>query len=250
MKSRAAADTALRLQPDLAVAHGARGYLLMDSDFDWMGMNAEHQRALQLAPNDALIRFQYGNAQAILGHPARAAALTREAISSDPLNTLFYLMQSYYQAALGQIDEARKTLRKALALQPDNVEYLLKMVSYETQAGNAKAAIEAAQKVPAADRPGALAMARQIGGDRAAADVALESAIKAESAYFMAELYGIRKEPEKMFASLERAWTNHDIELQSLLYDPFIVRYKVDPRFAAFCEKVGLPTTTTTKAMK
>ena len=26
-----------------------------------------------------------------------------------------------------------------------------------------------------------------------------------------------------------------------LLYDPFILRYKDDPRFAAFCKKVGLP---------
>jgi hypothetical protein len=26
-----------------------------------------------------------------------------------------------------------------------------------------------------------------------------------------------------------------------LLYDPFILRYKDDPRFAAFCRKVGLP---------
>ena len=27
-----------------------------------------------------------------------------------------------------------------------------------------------------------------------------------------------------------------------LLYDPFIRRYKNDPRFAAFCKKAGLPT--------
>lgn len=26
-----------------------------------------------------------------------------------------------------------------------------------------------------------------------------------------------------------------------LLYDPFILRFKDDPRFAAFCRKVGLP---------
>jgi hypothetical protein len=27
-----------------------------------------------------------------------------------------------------------------------------------------------------------------------------------------------------------------------LLFDPFILRYQDDPRFAAFCRKVGLPT--------
>jgi hypothetical protein len=30
--------------------------------------------------------------------------------------------------------------------------------------------------------------------------------------------------------------------IQYLLSDPFIPRYKDDPRFAAFCKKVGLPT--------
>ncbi len=33
-----------------------------------------------------------------------------------------------------------------------------------------------------------------------------------------------------------------DAGIQNLLYDPFILRYKGDPRFAAFCKKVGFPT--------
>jgi len=41
---------------------------------------------------------------------------------------------------------------------------------------------------------------------------------------------------------LERAWSNRDAGIIALLYDPFILRYKDDPRFAAFCRKVGLPT--------
>ena len=32
-----------------------------------------------------------------------------------------------------------------------------------------------------------------------------------------------------------------DAGITYLLYDPFILRYKDDPRFAAFCRKVGLP---------
>jgi hypothetical protein len=30
--------------------------------------------------------------------------------------------------------------------------------------------------------------------------------------------------------------------MQTVLYDALILRYKDDPRFAAFCKKVGLPT--------
>jgi hypothetical protein len=34
---------------------------------------------------------------------------------------------------------------------------------------------------------------------------------------------------------------NFRLDHRTLLYDPFILRYKDDPRFAAFCRQVGLP---------
>jgi hypothetical protein len=43
---------------------------------------------------------------------------------------------------------------------------------------------------------------------------------------------------------------NRDAGIEYLLYDPFILRYRNDPRFAAFCKKVGLPDTTDAVAMK
>jgi hypothetical protein len=40
---------------------------------------------------------------------------------------------------------------------------------------------------------------------------------------------------------LDRALDIRDPGIWLLLNDPFILRYKDDPRFAAFCRKVGLP---------
>jgi len=40
----------------------------------------------------------------------------------------------------------------------------------------------------------------------------------------------------------------HRQGIEYLLTDPLILRFRDDPRFAAFCRKVGLPTTTTAKA--
>jgi hypothetical protein len=39
---------------------------------------------------------------------------------------------------------------------------------------------------------------------------------------------------------LDRAWSNRDAGIHHLLYSPLLLRYKDDPRFAAFCRKVGL----------
>ena len=90
----------------------------------------------------------------------------------------------------------------------------------------------------------ALALARQIGGDRSAADAALSTLIEKDgenSAYQIAEVYALRNDAKKTFEWLDRAWTNRDGGIPELLFDPFILRYKDDPRFAAFCRKVGLP---------
>jgi len=43
------------------------------------------------------------------------------------------------------------------------------------------------------------------------------------------------------FEWLDRAWSNRDSAFTILLSDPLMLRFKDDPRFAAFCRKVGLP---------
>jgi hypothetical protein len=40
---------------------------------------------------------------------------------------------------------------------------------------------------------------------------------------------------------LDRAWHVHDPGVSEIYFSPFVVRYKGDPDFAAFCRKIGLP---------
>jgi hypothetical protein len=54
-------------------------------------------------------------------------------------------------------------------------------------------------------------------------------------------VYALRKDADKTFEWLERARTNRDPGITHLLTDPFILRFKDDARFAAFCVQVGLP---------
>jgi hypothetical protein len=116
----------------------------------------------------------------------------------------------------------------------------------EVQRGDARAALEAAQQEPSGQsQDQAFAFARQIGPDRSAADAALRTLIEKDAglvAFQIAEVYALRNDAEATFDWLDRAWSNRDPGIQNLLFDPFILRYKDDPRFAAFCRKVGLPT--------
>lgn len=75
-RGAAAVNTALKLDPDSSLAHGARSFLLVIK-MDWAGAAAEARRALQLAPSDGEAKGQLAYTSAILGHSQRAVMLVR-----------------------------------------------------------------------------------------------------------------------------------------------------------------------------
>jgi tetratricopeptide (TPR) repeat protein len=244
-KGRAAAERALALSPELAVAHIARGDLLQLADFDWRGAGAEFRRALELAPDGGDERFFLGSQLATLGEVESAIELTRQALVTEPLQAHWYTWLAIYLSGLNRLDEAERAIRRAIELQPSAAQFHEELAIIEIQRGNAQAALAAAEQ----ERPGgwqdsALALARQIGGDRAAADAALKKLIDTAAIggpYQIAEVFALRNDANETFAWLDRAWSSRDAGIAELLYDPFILRYRDDPRFAAFCRKVGLP---------
>lgn len=147
--------------------------------------------------------------------------------------------------AVGRLEEAAATTHGELALHASNGA-LARLSAIDTLRGNAAAAVEKAEQIPAGkSHDFALTNARQIGSDHAAADAALKTLIDRYAdtdAYFISRAYALRKEPDKIFEWLDRAWAQRDNNISILYYDPFLLPYKSDPRFAAFCRKVGLPT--------
>jgi len=77
---------AMRLAPNQASTRIARGYLLMQRDFDWHGAEAELKRAVELAPDDADALYMLGLARASQGDLAQAVELTGKALKLDPVN--------------------------------------------------------------------------------------------------------------------------------------------------------------------
>ena len=143
------------------------------------------------------------------------------------------------------IGVSRITARKAIELMPGKPFLPAGLAIIQIQRGEIAAALDSAQQEPpGAWRDIALAIALQVGSDRAAADAALKDLIARSAdgaAYQIAEAYGLRKDPDSMFTWLDRAWDIRDSGISRLLTDPFILPYADDPRFAAFCRKVGLP---------
>ena len=110
--------------------------------------------------------------------------------------------------------------------------------------GKPSAAVELAkQETDPFWRTYALALAHFANGDRAEADAALKKLIEEnadDAGSQIATVYALRKDPEKMFEWLEHGWTTHDSGVTAMLYDPFLLAYKDDPRFIAFAQKIGV----------
>jgi TolB-like protein/Flp pilus assembly protein TadD len=244
-RARAAVLKALALDPQLASAHAAHGYLLLTADFDRRGSEAEFRQALALAPRDPEMQFFLAYVLAPTGRVQEAIALTRRALRDEPLKANWYNWLSIFLAGGHRLDEAEQASRKAIELQPMAAGYHEELAAILILRGETHAALDAARQETAPFyRLLAAALARQVGPDRGAADAALKILVEKGSgvaAYQIAEVYALRGDANATFQWLDRAWGNRDPGINYLLYDPFILRFKDDPRFAAFCRRVGLP---------
>jgi TolB-like protein/Flp pilus assembly protein TadD len=252
-KARNTAQTALSLAPDLSAAHEAIGFVLLTPDLDFAGAEAELRKAEKLAPADAGPKIALAVLLAAQGRLAEAENVGRQALALDPLGVTRYLYLARILIGGGRYDEAEALLRKAVALQPASSRVHVHLTTIDVLRGNAASALQDAQlEPPGSWRDYALALAQQAQGDRAAADAALQKLIKENSVsspFQIAAVYGSRNEPDKVFEWLDRAYTERDPGLTQLLVTPFILKYKNDPRFAAFCQKlkVQVPPTAATK---
>jgi len=243
-KARTAANREYELAPNSASAHLYRAYVLSVLDLDQMAALAEYRQALALAPNDetsmAFLALQLGT----VGRWQDSADLYRRALVTDPLRPDWYAILADDLIMLGRLDQAGQALDTALALQADFPGLHQQQVVIDVLRNDFPAAQrDAAQETAGDYRSWGTAMAMQISGDQARADSALrdyQTRNASSQPYVIASLYAIRHEPDKTFEWLDRAWKQHDTSLAVLFFDPFILRYRNDPRFAALARKVGV----------
>jgi TolB-like protein/Tfp pilus assembly protein PilF len=245
-KARETVNRALALSPELAAAHVARGVLFQDVDLDWRAGEAELRRAVALAPNNVDAKSRFAFALATLGEVGPAVDLMRQVLATEPLRADGYGYLAMFLSGLNRLDEAEQAIRRAIELQPGATQYYVWLTHIQIQHGNAQAALAAAQQSDPDERPTEVTLAQQIGTDRNAADAALRTFIAkygkhSDSAFDLAQIYALRNDANATFEWLDRAWSNRDPAITYTLFDPLLLRYKGDPRFAAFCRKVGLP---------
>jgi TolB-like protein/Tfp pilus assembly protein PilF len=243
-QARAAVESALRLDPNLAEAHLAKGRVLEDFDFDFGGAEAELRRALELAPQNPDVMRNLASLLSFLGQFDEAVVLTQRALVLDPLRSAAEFTLANYLIALGRYDEAEAAMHKAIALQPQSAQNYAQLARVQILRGQPVAALALAkQETDPFWRTYGLALAYSANGDRAEADAELKKLIDQDAddaGSQIASVYALRKEPTKVFEWLDHAWVTHDAGVMEVLSDPFLRAYKDDPRFIAFAQKIGV----------
>ena len=242
--ARRSIDQALALDPDSAFAHAVDAAVLMNGELRYADAERAARRAVALSPT-AFNLFNLGLARHGLGDAVGAEALYRQSLRLDPLSVGAWFWLSINLGGQGRLDEALAASERNRELQPGTTPGSAQLVFVQVLRGEADEALATARAISAGNwRDIALAMAAQGSGDEAEAERTLRYLIETAgdgSAYQIAEIHARRGEPDEVFAWLDRAWMNRDPGLRRLLTDPFIARYRSDPRFAEFCRKAGLP---------
>ena len=243
-QGRAAAERALQLGPDVASAYSALAYIHMNLDWNLPAAEAVLARAGEAAQKDPRIKNTLAILRTYQNRTEEALVLRRQAVELDPLDVILKGNLATVLTILGRYDEAERVARRALELQPNSSlnHYLIARI--EILRGNPDAALREAQlESGAIYRDLGIALAHTARGNRAASDAALATMIErhgADNPFRVSLIYALRGEADKVFEWLERAYEAHDPRVINTTSEDLLKPYHSDPRFIAFCRKVGL----------
>jgi TolB-like protein/DNA-binding winged helix-turn-helix (wHTH) protein len=242
-QARHAAEHALELDPSLAYAHAVLGDIHM-ANWDWAAADRELNRAVALAPNDALISQLAARQAMNMGRWDDALRLVNASLAQDPLNPFSHLVLGWIQIHCARLAEAESALRRTVEISPTftSAHFYLGFVLLARGQREA-AATEFLKETDNATHLEGSMIANFILGAKADSDAALAQYIKRYSIFpfSVAENYAFRGEADEAFKWLDRAFEQKDIALLYVVSDPVMKNLEGDPRYKALLKKMNWP---------
>src|SRR5262249_50626114 len=139
------AEKAIAIDPSLAEAHAALGWVLFFADWKFVEGLSELRRAQQLSPWNPTANDLLARVVVYLGQFEEAEKLARQAIELDPLAYQVRMSLGRVLFAEGKLGEAEAAGRKAAELQPTGAANHRWQVLVAIQHGDGEAAVREAQ---------------------------------------------------------------------------------------------------------
>jgi TolB-like protein/Tfp pilus assembly protein PilF len=244
-RAREAAEKALALDPQLADAHLAMGWIQHSYDWNWAAADLSNRKALALEPGNAQVLRYSGRLAVTLGRWSEAIDLMNKAIERDPLQPNAYSNLGLVLQAVNRDTEAEVAIRKALELDPDGSSRHRALGRVLLLQGKTDAALrEMQQETGELWRPSGLSLVFHALGRRSESDAAL-AVMKDKhaeiAAYQIAQVHAFRGEADLAFVWLGRAYDQRDAGVPQIMGDRLMRGLVGDPHYKAFLRKLKLP---------
>ena len=245
--AQALTDKALALDPALAEAHVAQGWIRLWHDWDWPASEASFRRAIELNPSLPNAHFGYANLLKHTGRDAESARQAKQALALDPLSPVINAIGGWF------LPDPQQALERSLELDPEYWLALLLRGAGRVGAGDVAAGLadlEQARRI-CGNCSHALttlgAVKARIGDVDAARALLRGMEARDREGYWpassLATLHNALGETDAALDLLERAYRERDVRMSFLVID-MPSRWnnlRTQPRFRALMERMKLP---------
>ncbi|HXT74494.1 MAG TPA: protein kinase [Candidatus Angelobacter sp.] len=250
-KGKAAAMTALRLDPDLGEAHTPLAAALWLYDWRWQEAQAEFKRSLELNPAYPTANHWHAEYVMTMGHQLEAIAKMKNSQELDPLSLIISVAIGWAFYMARRYDEAIEQLLRTVELDPNYpvTHWILGLLYRKT--GSYDLAITAGEKGVNLSGGSPLMRAAlahtygESGKTKEARQVLDDLTELAKQKYvaphFFAGIHIGLGENERALEYLEKSWEDHSHWLIYLHLDPSMDALRSNPAFEDLLRRVGLP---------
>jgi tetratricopeptide (TPR) repeat protein len=230
---RPAAVKALQLDPLLAEAHAAMGWVY-SYERDWANAEKAFQRAIELTPSLTQTYTSYSiSTLQPLGKHDDALRLLQTASRHDPLSLDVQREIGRVQFFAGRYQEAIETLRRVYAIDSD-FPFVSTYLARALMMAGRLSEVSSLENTDRMEK--ALVYVRT--GQRAEAE---KLVAVMDNPYNEALVYAVMEDKERTFAALERVATTAPQRLGRVLMAPELAAVRGEPRVVALRKKFGLP---------
>lgn len=243
-KAQADARQALALAPDLAQGHLALAFV-SQTNLDFMQASKAYERAVALAPGDALVLALSGRFAALMGHFDTGLAATRRAVVLDPLGRVSHSALGRTLYAVRRYKEAVAAFAGVITLDPDfKINYGERGLAYYELGDLQSARTSCETKPDYWASQYCLSIIYDKLGRHADAETVLAKLMAAQGdaeTLQYATIYAQWGNREKALEWLDKALRRRDEGLGHLKTEPLLDPLRKEPRFQAMERELKFP---------